>query len=76
MEWLDNVDEGRIYVEEVLKNQVDTEETGMSIDAENEQEVMDCEEEGIEIDQLYEHLLPGDHNELDFTPSTNWCKTI
>ena len=44
MEWLDNVEEGRIYVEEVLKNQVDTNETGETLDAENEKDNIECQE--------------------------------
>ena len=44
MELLDNVEEGRIYVEEVLKNQVDTNETGETLDAENEKDNIECQE--------------------------------
>ena len=47
-----------------------------TLDAEKQQADLDCEEEGIESDPQYEHLDLGDHNEHEFTPSTNWCKTI
>ena len=76
MEWLENVEEGRYYVEEVLKNETNTKETGEILDAEKEQDVMDCEDEGIENDPMYDHLDLGNHNEQEFGPSTKWCKTI
>ena len=76
MEWLEDVEEGRYYVEECLKNQVETEEIGTILDAQKEQEQVDCEEEGNETDPLYEHLDLGNHNEHDFSPTTKWCKTI
>ena len=76
MEWLEDVEEGRYYVEECLKNQVDTTEIGENLDAEKEQDVHDCEEEGNEFDPLYEHLKLGNQNESDFNPSNQWCKTI
>ena len=76
MEWLEDVEEGRHYVEETLKNQVETEEVGDALDAQNQQDIDDCEEEGIEADPLYAHLDRGDHNENEFCASTNWCKKI
>ena len=76
MEWLEDVEEGRYYVEECLKNQVDTSEVGDNLDAETERDVLDCEEEGNETDPLYEHLDLGNHNESEFTQSSKWCKTI
>ena len=76
MEWLEDVEEGRYYVEETLKNQVETEEIGEILDAENQQDIEDCKEEGFEADPLYEHLDRGDHNAHEFSPSTNWCKQI
>ena len=76
MEWLEDVAEGRYYVEECKKNQVDTEEIGNILDAEKEQDILDCEEEGNEADPMYEHLDLGNHNEQEFSPSTKWCKTI
>ena len=40
------------------------------------QDDLDCEEEGIEADPLFQHLDWGDHNEQDFLPSNDWCKKI
>ena len=76
MEWLDNVDEAMYYAEEALKNEVKIDEVGDVLDAENNQDKLDCEEEGIEADPMYEHLDRGDHNENEFLPSNNWCKRI
>ena len=58
MEWLEDVEEARMYVEETLNNEVKTEETGTDMDAEKEQEIDDCEEEGVEEDPQYAHLNP------------------
>ena len=76
MEWLEDVEEGRHYVEEVLKNEINTEEIGDELDAAKEQDDAECEDEGIEMDPMYQHLDLGDHNEHDFTPSSTWCKKI
>ena len=76
MECLEDVEEGRHYVEEVLKNEMDTKDIGDELDAEKEQDDADCEEEGNEIDPLYQHLDLGDHNEHDFTPTSGWCKKV
>ena len=58
MEWIQNVEEARMHVEELLKNEVDTEEVGVGMDAENEQDILDCADEGEEEDPLYHHLNP------------------
>ena len=76
MEWVDNVDEARFYVEEAMTNELKLDEVGDVLDAESKQNNLDCDEEGIESDPLYEHLDRGDHNEHEFLPSTNWCKKI
>ena len=76
MEWLEDVEEARHYVEEVLKNEVNTEDIGDELDAEKEQQDADCEEEGNEVDPLYQHLDLGDHNEHEFTSTRAWCKKI
>ena len=76
MEWIDDVDEARYYVEETLKNEAKVEEYGDLIDAQNKQDVLECEEEGNEADPLYGHLDLGDHNEHEFLPSFNWYKKI
>ena len=76
MEWLEDVEEGRYFVEETMKNQIETGEIGEVLDVENEKDIEECEQEGIEADPLYEHLDRGDHNENEFSPSSNWCKKI
>ena len=76
MEWLEDVEEGRYFVEETMKNQIETGEIGEVLDVENEKYIEECEEEGIEADPLYEHLDRGDHNENEFSPFSNWCKKI
>ena len=76
MEWLDPVEEARYYIEEALKNDVNIEEVAIILDAEKKQADIYCEDEGLEADPQYEHLDRGDHNELEFLPSTNWCKKI
>ena len=51
-------------------------EVGDVLDAENKLENLDCAEEGIDADPMYEHLDRGDHSENEFLPSNNWCKRI
>ena len=60
MEWLEDVEEARMYVEESLKNEIETEDTGIDLDAEKEQEIDDCEEEGDVEDPQYSHLNPDE----------------
>ena len=76
MEWLDDIEEARYCVEEAMKNEEKLEEIETMLDAENKQDNIDCEDEGLEADPMYEHLDRGDHSENEFLPSTNWCKTI
>ena len=52
------------------------EEYGDVIDAQNKQDLLECEEEGNEADPLYGHLDLGDHTEHEFLPSCNWYKKI
>ena len=58
MEWIQNVEEARMHMEEILKNEVDTEEAGIEMDAEKEQDILDCLDEGEDEDPLYHHLNP------------------
>ena len=58
MEWLEDVEEARYFVEEVLKNDVDIKETGENIDPQIHQEDIECELQGTEEDDLYKHLDP------------------
>ena len=76
MEWLEDVDEARYHVEETLKFETKVEEVSNILDAQKKQDDMECEEEGVEADPLYEHLDLGDHNELETPPSRDWYKTI
>ena len=48
MEWIENVEEARMYVEEALANEKDTIEVGNEMDAEKEQDILDFELEGEE----------------------------
>ena len=54
MEHLENVDEARLMVGEDMKNN----KIGNDIDPEFEQEVEDCQTEGIEVDENFSHLDP------------------
>ena len=56
MEWMEDVEEARYFVEEVMKNEVNIEETGEILDSEMHQEDMDCDIEGLEEDENYRHL--------------------
>ena len=58
MEWISNVEEARVFVEETMANQVDTEEVGGEMDAEKELHILNCLEEGDKEDPVYEHLNP------------------
>ena len=58
MEWIENVEEARMYVEETMKDQLDTEEIGAQMDAEKEHEDLFCDKEGCEEDPVYFHLNP------------------
>ena len=58
MEWISNVEETRIFVEETMNNQVDTDAVGKEIDAEKELDIIDCLEEGDKEDPIYQHLNP------------------
>lgn len=60
MEWIENVEVARLYVEEVLGSEVDTTKVGTEMDAEMEQDILECEEEGQEEDQAYYNLNPND----------------
>ena len=42
MEWLEDVEEARNYVEETLRTKADNDEAGIDMDAEKEQEMEDC----------------------------------
>ena len=56
MEWMEDVEEARYYVEETMKNDLNVGETGEEIDPEKEKEDLECDMEGIEEDEQYVHL--------------------
>ena len=58
MEWLEDVEEARTYVGETLRDQENDNEAGNEMDAEKEQEINECDEEGNEEDPQYSHLNP------------------
>ena len=58
MEWIQNVEEARMYVEETLNNEVNTDETGNEVDAEKEHDILECLDQGDEDDPQYQHLNP------------------
>ena len=76
MEWIEHVEEARYYVEEALQKEALVDEIGDILDVERKQDDLDFEEEGIEADQLFQHLDRGDHNKQDILPSNDWCKKI
>ena len=76
MEWLDPVNEARHFVEEIQKDDINLDDVEVVLDAEKMQADLDCEDEEVVIDPLYEHLDLGNHNENEFTPANNWCKSI
>merc|ERR1712105_158465 len=71
MEWMEDVEEARYFVEEVMKNNVDIEETGENMDPEMHQEDTECEMEGIEEDDKYRHLDPEGLKDRDITDTRN-----
>ena len=78
MEWIENVEEARMYVEETMKDQVDTEEIGAQMDAEKEHEDLFCQEEGCEDDPVYLHLNPEELLEQNCFDSLGpkFCKRL
>ena len=71
MQWMEDVEEARYYVEEVMKNNVDLEETGQGIDPEMHKEDIECDIEGIEEDEAYHHLDPDGLKEFNNTDVGN-----
>ena len=76
MEWMEDVEEARYFVEEVMKNDVDVQEIGEEIDAEKEQNDIDCDLEGIEEDEQYIHLDTEGLKEVNFPASGNWFRKL
>ena len=78
MEWMEDVEEARYFVEEAMENNVDIdiEETGENMDPAKHQDDIDCEFEGIEEGQQYRHLDTDDLKEQTFPSSGNWFRKL
>ena len=78
MEWMEDVEEARYFVEEAMKNvdNIDTEETGEEMDPEKHQEDLDCELEGIEEDEKFKHLDTDGLKEFDSQNIGNWYRKL
>ena len=76
MEWMEDVEEARYFVEEVMKNEVDIEEIGEHMDAEKHLEDLECDIEGIEEDEKYRHLDPEGLKELVIPDAGNWHRKL
>ena len=74
MEFLEDVQEARFYVEQLKRdNEIELKETAMMLDPIGEQDNDECEEEGVEEDGQFECLNPDDllENESSVT-----CQSI
>ena len=76
MEWMEDVEEARYYVEEVMKGDVDVDQIGEVIDPENQKDNLDCDVDGIEEDEQYAHLDPEGLKQLDFSTTGNWFRKL
>ena len=73
MEWLEDVEEARYFVEEVMKDEESHEEAAEEMDVENLKENIDCELEGFQEDENYSHLDTEGLTEFDaLAPVGNW----
>ena len=72
MEWMEDIEEARYFVDEAMKNEVDVEETGENMDPESHKENMECEMESPEEDEQYIHLDPESLKNLDQHNQGNW----
>ena len=76
MEWMEDVEEARYFVEEVMKNKVDLEEIGEELDPEMHQEDIECDLDGLEEDEEYKHLDPTGLKDPDFPAAGNWYRKL
>ena len=76
MEWMEDVEEARYFVEEIMKDGIDIEEVGEDMDPEKHKEDIDCEIEGPEEDEQYAHLDPEGRKGLDFPACGNWFRKL
>ena len=73
---MEDVEEARYFVEEVMKNEVDIEEIGEHMDAEKHLEDLECDIEGIEEDEKYRHLDPEGLKKLVIPDAGNWHRKL
>ena len=76
MEWIEDVEEARYFVEEVMKNEVDIEETGEKMDPEMHQEDIECDLDGLEEDEKYTHLDTTGLKDRVFPDAGNWYRKL
>ena len=76
MEWIEDVEEARYFVEEIMKNELNVEEIGRNIDPELQKEEIECEIEGVEEDEQYQHLDPGGLQDQNMPSVNNWCRNL
>ena len=76
MEWMEDIEEARYFVEEIMKNNVNLEETGENIDPEKHKEDIECEMEGPEEDEQYVHLDPEGLKDLDCPNAGSWYRKM
>ena len=76
MEWMEDVEEARYFVEEVMKNEVDLDEIGEKLDPEMHQEDIECDIDGLEEDEQYRHLDPTGLKDHDFPGTANWYRKL
>ena len=76
MEWMEDVEEARYFVEEAMKNGIGMEETGENLDPEKNKEGMECDMEGREEDEQYIHLDLEGIKDLDFPDAGNWYRKL
>ena len=76
MEWMQDVEEARYFVEEAMKNEIDVNETGEDFDPEKEKEDLECLIEGEEEDEIYSHLDPEGLKEKDFPEPGGWYRKL
>ena len=76
MEWLEDVEEARYFVEEVMSEESKLDEVAQDMDPENLKENIECDVEGFEEDENYLHLNTDGLPKCDTTSPGNWFKKI
>ena len=76
MEWIEDVEEARYFVEEIMKNAVDVEDIGENLDPELQKAEIECEIEGVEDDEQYQHLDPEGMQDHRLPNPNNWCRNL